>query len=80
MSDSPPKTQQTITAIIEIPVPIGDYCFDYSPTNSIGYSCWHLSGNVLEEMHCEIFGENLKTGGEQKITKCTKCKEAKVKI
>ena len=80
MSDSTPKTHQTITAIVEISVPIGDYCYDYSPTSSRGNSCWHLSGSVLDEMHCEIFGEDLKLKNKTKLIKCTKCKEAEVKI
>ena len=79
MSDSPTKTHQTITATLELSVPVGDYCCDYSTTRK-GNSCWHLSGNVIDEMYCEIFEEDLKTEGKSKVIKCAKCKEAKVKI
>lgn len=80
MSDSTPKTHQTITATLELSVPIGDYCFDYSPGRISNMGCWHLSGHSADTLHCEFFEEDLKMEGGVKVTKCTKCKEAKVKI
>jgi len=80
MSDSHPKTHQTITAMLELSVPIGDYCCDYSPSRVSNRGCWHLNEQRADTPFCEIFEEDLKMEGESKVTKCTKCKEAKVKI
>ena len=77
MSNSPTKTHQTITATLELSVPVGDYCLDYSNSRRGNYSCWHLS---VHARYCEIFEEDLKMEGEVRVIKCTKCKEAKVKI
>ena len=80
MSDSPTKTHQTITATLELSVPIGDYCFDYSSDRASNRGCWHLNEHSADTLFCEIFEEDLKMEGEVRVIKCAKCKEAKVKI
>lgn len=80
MSDTPTKTHQTITVTSELSVPVGDYCLDYSLSRKSKSGCWHLSGHSADTLFCEFFEEDLKMEGESKVIKCTKCKEAKVKI
>lgn len=79
MSNPTPKTHQTITATLELSVPVGAYCIDYSTGRISNNSCWHLSGHSADKMYCEIFEADLKMEGGDKVIKCSKCKEAKVK-
>ena len=78
MSDSTPKTHQTIIPIIEISVPIGDYCM--VPGASAAADCIFLQVKIISACRCLVFHEDVEITEDFEVIKCTKCKEAKVKI
>ncbi len=78
MSDSAPKTHQTITATLELSVPIGDYCM--VPGASAAADCAFLSVRTISACRCLVFHEDVEITEDFEVIKCTKCKEAKVKI
>jgi len=77
MSDSTPKTHQTITAMLELSVPIGDYCL--TTGRSLQEECEHLL-SPFGQPRCFLFRTRLEITDTMGVIKCAKCKEAKVKI
>jgi len=72
------QTHQTITATLELPVPIGDYCL--ATGASAAADCAFLSVRTISACRCLVFQEDVEITEDFEIIKCTKCKEAKVKI
>lgn len=79
MSGPTTKTHQTITATLELSVPIGDYCLTPG-TPSATADCIFLSVKTISACRCLVFHEDVEITEDFEVIKCTKCKEAKVKI